>query len=204
MGVIISNNPSFEQEFQSMGDISDSADPDHASTSKSSLFLRNLYQGIFLDLLLTTALITLVIGISAPLMTLEKLYFFENKVSLLGAVGQLFDQKEWILFIIIGLFSLCLPFVKIFSLMAVLHIPHQGNSFLDKLLQWIEHWGKWSMLDVFVVALLLVSVKLGALAKVTVHYGLYTFAGAVILTMITSFWIDRLAKRRDKESTSSS
>lgn len=180
-----------------MGDIINQQETPLPPKRTTSLFLRNLYQGITIDLLLIAALIMLVIGVSAPLMTLEKLYFFENKVSLLSAIGQLFEKKEWVLFVILGLFSLCLPFVKIFSLMAILHIPHQGDSFLDKLLQWIEHWGKWSMLDVFVVALLLVSVKLGALAKVTVHYGLYTFACAVILTMITSFWIDRLAKKRD-------
>ncbi len=169
------------------------------SSNKQSLFINNLKQGIFIDLLLLAALVSLVVGITAPLMTLEKLYFFENRISLIGAVTQLFEKKEWILFVIIGLFSLCLPFIKIASLMAILHIPHQGNSFLDKLLRWIEHWGKWSMLDVFVVALLLVSVKLGALAKVTVHYGVYVFAGSVILTMIVSFWIDRLARKRDSK-----
>ena len=165
--------------------------------TKSSLFLNNLKQGIIIDLLLIAALITLIIGITSPLMTLEKLYFFENQISLISAVSQLFEKKEWILFSVIGLFSLCLPFIKITSLIAILHIPHQGNSFLDKLLRWIEHWGKWSMLDVFVVALLLVSVKLGALAKVTVHYGVYVFAISVILTMVTSFWIDHLAKKRN-------
>jgi len=164
-----------------------------------SLFRRNILQGITIDILLIVALVSLVIGITAPLMTLQKLYFFENQVSLISAVTQLFDKKEWLLFIVIGLFSLCLPFIKIFSLAAILHIPHQGKSFLDKLLSWIEHWGKWSMLDVFVVALLLVSVKLGALAKVTVHYGIYAFALSVILSMGIRFWIDRLAYARDKK-----
>ncbi|MEE9303689.1 MAG: paraquat-inducible protein A [Thiotrichaceae bacterium] len=175
---------------------------DITDIKKYSLFINNLKQGVVIDLLLLVALISLVVGITAPLMTLEKLYFFENRISLIGAVSQLFEKKEWILFIIIGLFSLCLPFIKIASLMAILHIPHQGNTFLDRLLRWIEHWGKWSMLDVFVVALLLVSVKLGALAKVTVHYGVYVFAVSVILTMIVSFWIDRLAKNRDMANTS--
>ena len=170
------------------------------TTRSTSLFLTNLTQGILIDILLMIALISFVIGVTAPLMTLEKLYFFENRISLIGAVTQLMEKKEWILFVIIGLFSLCLPLIKITSLMAILHIPHQGNTFLDKLLRWIEHWGKWSMLDVFVVALLLVSVKLGALAKVTVHYGVYVFAASVILTMIVSFWIDRLAKQRDSLS----
>ena len=52
------------------------------------------------------------------------------------------------------------------------------------------------MLEVFVVALLLVSVKLGALAKVTVHYGVYTFASSVILTMLASFWIEQLSQKK--------
>lgn len=161
-----------------------------------SLFKRNPVQGIVIDLLLISSFVTLIIGITAPLLTLEKFYFFENRVSLISAVNQLLQKQEWVLFIIIGLFSLCLPFIKIFSLGAILHIPHQGNTFLERLLRWIERWGKWSMLEVFVVALLLVSVKLGALAKVTVHYGVYTFAASVIMTMIASFWIDQLARKR--------
>ena len=71
------------------------------------------------------------------------------------------------------------------------------GSFLDKTLHVIETLGKWSMLDVFVVALLLVSVKLGVLAKVEVHYGLYVFATSVLLTMGLSFWIYDLAEKRE-------
>ena len=40
------------------------------------------------------------------------------------------------------------------------------------------------MLDVFVVAVLVASVKLGALASIEVHYGLYLFGFAVLLTMV--------------------
>ncbi|MCK5726109.1 MAG: paraquat-inducible protein A [Thiotrichaceae bacterium] len=163
----------------------------------NSLFIKNLKQGILLDLLIIGALITLVVGITSPLLTLQKFYFLENQVNLIGAVKQLYDKEEWLLFFIIGGFSLCLPFIKIISLMLVLHIPHQGKSFLDRVLQGIETIGKWSMLDIFVVALLLVSIKLGALAQVTIHYGVYFFALSVLLTMIVSLWIGYLAKHRD-------
>ena len=50
-------------------------------------------------------------------------------------------------------------------------------------LHWMHSFGKWSMLDVFVVAILVVSVKLGAIASVEMRYGLYAFAAAVILKM---------------------
>ena len=39
------------------------------------------------------------------------------------------------------------------------------------------------MLDVFVVAVLVVAVKLGAIASVEMRFGLYSFATAVVLTM---------------------
>jgi paraquat-inducible protein A len=49
------------------------------------------------------------------------------------------------------------------------------------------------MLDVFVVALLVVSVKLGSLAQARVEVGIYAFAASVILTMLLSAWIGRHA-----------
>jgi len=155
-----------------------------------------LKQSIVINILLLIALASLVIGLTAPLLTLEKMYFFENTISLLSTIKELFEQKEWFLFIIIGVFSLCVPLLKITSLLLILNLNYSKGSFLDKVLHLIEVIGKWSMLDVFVVALLLVSVKLGALAKVEVHYGLYAFALSVLLTIGLSYWIHKLSIHR--------
>ncbi len=155
-------------------------------------------QGIAINLLLLAALAMLIVGVSAPLLTLEKLYFFENTVTLFTTVTGLFAQKEWFLFFVIAIFSLCIPVIKIASLILILNLEYKKGSFLDKTLHVIETLGKWSMLDVFVVALLLVSVKLGVLAKVDVHYGLYVFATSVLLMMGLSFWIYHLAEKKPK------
>ncbi len=151
-------------------------------------------QGILINLLLLASLTCLIIGITAPLLTLEKMYFFNNTVSLASTVQELFYQKEWFLFLVITLFSLCVPIIKITGLVLILNVGYKKGSFFDRALHIIEIIGKWSMLDVFVVALLLVSVKLGALAKVDVHYGLYTFATSVLLTMSLSYWIYLLSQ----------
>ena len=151
-------------------------------------------QGVAINLLLLVSLACLVVGVSAPLLTLEKMYFFENTVSLLSTIKGLYLQQEWFLFYVIAIFSLCIPAIKIASLILITNMQFEQGSFLDKTLQLIETFGKWSMLDVFVVALLLVSVKLGVLAKVDVHYGLYVFASSVLLTMGISLWIHKLSK----------
>lgn len=61
-------------------------------------------------------------------------------------------------------------------------------------MNWLSHYGKWSMLDVFVVALLLVIVKLGVLATVEVHYGIYMYAVAGLLIMLCTTIINNIAK----------
>lgn len=50
------------------------------------------------------------------------------------------------------------------------------------------------MLDVFVAALLLVIVKLGVLATVEVHYGIYLYAGAGLLIMVCTAIINSIAR----------
>jgi paraquat-inducible protein A len=62
-------------------------------------------------------------------------------------------------------------------------------------MNWVSHYGKWSMLDVFVVALLLVIVKLGVLATVEVHYGIYMYAAAGLLIMLCTTIINSIAKQ---------
>ena len=161
-----------------------------------SLIKRFTIQGIAINILLLCSLVALVIGVTAPLLTLQKLYFIENTISLISTIQALYRDQEWMLFSIILIFSLCVPVIKIISLVLITNVEYNPGSLLDKSLSLIETLGKWSMLDVFVVALLLVSVKLGALAKVEVHYGLYVFAFSVILTMALSFWIYSLAHKK--------
>ena len=162
----------------------------------TSIIKRYTLQGVIINLLLLCSLVALVVGVIAPLLTLQKLYFIENTISLISTIQTLYNEQDWTLCIIITLFSLCIPVVKIVSLLMITNIDFVRDSFLDKTLTVIETLGKWSMLDVFVVALLLVSLKLGALAKVEVHYGLYVFAFSVILTMALSFWIYHLAHKK--------
>jgi paraquat-inducible protein A len=50
------------------------------------------------------------------------------------------------------------------------------------------------MLDVYVVALLVVIVRLGALGRVQVHWGIYVFALSVILSTAASGRLRRRLK----------
>ena len=138
-------------------------------------------KSIFL-LLLGLAAILLTIGLAAPIITFTKFMFIHNTFSILSACWNLLQQGQVFLFFIIFLFSVILPIIKLGLLTKLLLSPMLSKS-TKKLLEWIHRFGRWSMLDVFVVAILVVVVKLGAIGNVEKHYGLYAYAGAAILIM---------------------
>ncbi len=92
---------------------------------------------------------------------------------------------------LLGGFSVVFPAVKLLLLFLIWNLEDTQSMRHRRNLKWLATYSKWSMLDVFVVALLVVTVKLGALAQAKVEFGLYAFAASVILTMLISAWIGR-------------
>jgi paraquat-inducible protein A len=131
------------------------------------------------------SIIMFLLGISLPMFSLEKFFILNDSFSLLGGVFQLAVQGEWLLASVIFCFSILVPlykFVLFFRIHSVL------LSSVEKLLL-IKHLmliGKWSMADVFLIAVLAATVKLGGLASVKAHIGLLFFGGSVLLSMVLS------------------
>lgn len=141
---------------------------------------------VSVNLMIGLALITFIIGVSAPMLTLQKLIWITNTFSLLSGVFALFGEGQYLLFVLIFGFSILLPAFKIVLLFSLWNRSVHLRSRSIKYFHWLTLMGKWSMLDVFVVAVLLASIKLGAFASVEIHYGLYCFALAVILMMLAT------------------
>ncbi|MDJ0957266.1 MAG: paraquat-inducible protein A [Arenicellales bacterium] len=143
-----------------------------------------------MNLLLVTLVVVFAIGIWAPILTLKRLLVIQNTFSILSGIVQLARDGQYGLFSLLTVFTLVLPCFKI----AVLFAAWNSKPKQSRILGWLSALGKWSMLDVFVVAVLIASVKLGALATIEVHYGLYVFAAAVILMIFnTNFVYKRLS-----------
>lgn len=148
-----------------------------------------------LRLLVALAFALLAVGLFAPVITLEKFVLIENTFSVISGVYQLVLEGRWFLFVIIGGFSVLLPMLKLYILHRLLGGHCRNAERLRHYLHWMHLYGKWSMLDVFIVAVLVVAVKLGALAQVEMRYGLYAFAASVLLTMFVTARVVVLADR---------
>lgn len=146
-----------------------------------------------LRIILGFTMLFLVLGLVAPIITLKKFVLIENTFSVLSGTLLLLTEGQLFLFILIAGFSVLLPFLKIGVLARLLYSNNGDSKKLDKYLHWMHLYGKWSMLDVFIVAVLVVSVKLGAIASVEMRYGLYAFAVAILLTMYVTARVVSLA-----------
>ena len=151
--------------------------------------------GLLVNLLLMLAAGMLILGLTMPVLSLEKLYFFGNTVSLLSGIQTLWREQEWGLAILLICFSVVFPALKILLLLMIWNLEATDSPAHQRNLHWLELYSKWSMLDVFVVALVVVSVKLGMMAEARVEPGVYAFAASVIITMLVSSWIGRYTRQ---------
>jgi paraquat-inducible protein A len=145
-----------------------------------------------LRILLVVTAVLLAVGLAAPIITLKKFVIVENTFSVLSGVIQLAREGQWFLFFIIGGFSVILPILKIAVLYRLVSRKRRCDASVQRYLHWMHLYGKWSMLDVFIVAVLVVAVKLGAIASVEMRYGLYAFAASVLLTMVITARVVKL------------
>ena len=155
--------------------------------SSYTLFMK-LTQKQKLLLALAIATLLFVIGVFLPMLTLTKFYIAKNSFSIISGLVELFNDRKFILFILIAGFSLVFPILKIAVLFKMLLAKSLSDKKLKQYLYLMHEYGRWAMLDVMVVSILIVTVKLGAIASIKVHIGLYVFGAAVLLIMLVTHY----------------
>ncbi len=136
-----------------------------------------------LPLLLLGASLCFALGITLPLMEIDRLYFFTATPSLMEVTTGLWTHGDYAIAIITALFSLVFPLAKL----AVLHIAaFPSASGAPAIPHWFKALARWSMLDVLVVALVVFAAKTSGLASAAAKPGLWFFALSVVLTALAS------------------
>ena len=124
-----------------------------------------------------------------PIMHLTTLGRTQSDTILSGVLFLLLHDM-WPLALIVFVASLVVPILKILIL-AYLLLSVQLRSSLrpldrTRLYRFTEFVGRWSMVDVFVVTVLVALLHLGDLASVAAGAGAVYFAAVVILTMLAA------------------
>jgi paraquat-inducible protein A len=113
----------------------------------------------------------------------------------------------WAISAIVFIASILIPLLKLVGLTCLLIAAHRRSSpyrrGLTRLYAVLHYIGRWSMLDVFLVAFLAGAVQFGVLATIEPRSGIMAFAAAVVLTMLATDAFDpRLLWSEPRPSTS--
>lgn len=143
--------------------------------------------------LLIAAAVLYVPANALPIMQTETLRYSSDD-TILSGVMVLWGSGAWDLALIVFVASIVVPLLKIVSLATLLLTVGAGSRWRlrerARLYRMIEFIGQWSMLDIFVVALLVALVDFQSLAQVRAGPGAIAFAAVVVLTMLASMSFD--------------
>jgi len=111
--------------------------------------------------------------------------------SILGVIDQLFKGGDFFLGIILSLFSVFFPVAKL-SLYWVAAGCGSDVGKATELLKWTHRAGKFSMAEVFALALMVVVVKtLPGGSTASVQWGAFVFVASVIGAIFVSFALEK-------------
>lgn len=143
--------------------------------------------------LLITACIMYIPANILPVMITSTL-FDTHQDTILSGIIFFWVSGDWGLAAVVFIASFLVPLLKLASLL-ILVISTQRQSVWRqleraKLYRLLEIIGRWSMLDVFVVSLLVGLVQIQGFAQITAGVGIVAFGGVVVLTMLASLSFD--------------
>jgi paraquat-inducible protein A len=143
-------------------------------------------------LLLTAALLYIPANIY-PIMN-TRLLGDETQSTILGGVLLFFDHGSYFVASIIFIASVFIPIAKMLAIVWLSYRVYRPKTVKQKELSFIyevtEFIGKWSMIDVFVVAILVALVQITGIMSITPGLAAQAFAGVVILTMLAAQQFD--------------
>lgn len=128
-------------------------------------------------------------AILLPILEIEQLGQ-HHASSILGGTIDLLFHGSWFVGIVVLMFSIVLPLVKLLALLelsriGLTHRRHQAWTY--RLVEWT---GRWSMMDVLLLALLVTVVKLGDLVAFDFGPAVLAFVLCVTMSMIASISFD--------------
>ncbi len=114
--------------------------------------------------------------------------------TILSGVKALLIGGMWPLALLVFFASITVPVLKllvlIFLLLSVQMKSHWRPRERTALYRLTETIGRWSMIDIFVIAILVALVQVGALASITAGPGAVAFGGVVVSTMLAAISFD--------------
>jgi len=144
---------------------------------------------LFIGLEIITAGTLLALAWVKPIMSVQTWIFFYKDVSIFDVTRQLYEDEFLVLAGLVFIFAIIFPGLKLLVMgRAWAHLWSEGGGERFGLsLKLFDIMGKWSMLDVFIVAVVIVGMQSSFVSNVEIYPGLYYFAASVLISMLAIY-----------------
>lgn len=117
-------------------------------------------------------------------------FFGDDSDTIMSGVVSLVNDGSWPLALLVFIASIVVPLLKLLAMSALLlSVVRRSPSHplqRSKLFRLVEFIGRWSMLDVFAISLLVALVQIRSLAFIHAGLGAIAFCAVVVLTMLAA------------------
>jgi paraquat-inducible protein A len=148
-----------------------------------------------LSFLIILATVFFALGIILPVIRFTTVYVWTKEHSIATIIWALFENQEYFLTVVLFLFSILFPFLKLFYLLTLVTSPDIPPEFRKKSISTMEWLGRYSMTDVMVLALMIFYVNSSGYTEASVLPGVYFFAASAIITMLAYGWANTVPPR---------
>jgi len=117
-------------------------------------------------------------------------FFDDEKDTILSGVLVLLHSGSWPIALLVFIASIVVPLLKIIALSVVVYSawrrsPRRRRQ-RTELYRLVEFIGRWSMLDIYAISLLVTLVQIQSLASIVVGWGALAFGAVVVLTLLAT------------------
>ncbi|MFM0302219.1 paraquat-inducible protein A [Paraburkholderia sediminicola] len=142
---------------------------------------------------LLAAIVLYIPAVLLPVMVTSTLFSAQSDTILSGVVF-LWTSGSWVLATIVFIASIVVPMLKILSLAYLAWSTQLRSSRMPRkrtrIYRCVELVGRWSMLDIYVITILVALVQFGSVATIDAGPGAIAFGAVVVLTMFAALSFD--------------
>lgn len=157
------------------------------------------FRNFVLSFLIIVATVSFALGVILPVIRFTTVYVWTNEHSIATIIYALYQNQEYFLTVVLFLFSILFPFLKLFYLLTLVTSPDIPAEFRRKSISTMEWLGRYSMTDVMILALMIFYVNSSGYTEASVLPGVYFFAASALITMLAYGWANTVPPRRMAE-----
>jgi paraquat-inducible protein A len=135
------------------------------------------------------ALVLFPLAVTLPMISIEK-FGHEHEAGIIEGVTALLSRGNLVVGLVVLVCSMVLPIMKLAAILVLTSGRFMRQSHRAMTYRLVEWTGRWGMLDVLLVAILVAVLKLGDMVEVSVGPGLATFTACVALSLVAAASFD--------------